>query len=266
MSKHSRKHSNLGPRPWLSAWVITPWLLSAGLLCWVGWVSFHGKAVTAPQPPPAPSSELMAPVRAHIPQPVITAAKEFDWSELDSPDFPTFIQRLRHVHCPEATIRDIVKGELEEIYADKRKSLRGGDARGRNALAKEEADLLEGLLAGPIDRGVGSTVAAGSSPDVPQNRPPRLRSGASGPPIMPLAFQTIETGSGNQALSAAQLSALENLKAEFVAELGGGQVDPASEEYAQRWRAAQPMLDQRLQALMGHDWTTKLGIIRAATR
>ena len=45
--------------------------------------------------------------------------KPFQWSQLDAPDFVTFVNNLRGIGCPEPTIRDIVAGELKEIYDQK---------------------------------------------------------------------------------------------------------------------------------------------------
>lgn len=51
-----------------------------------------------------------------------TRSSPFHWSELDAPDFPTYIARLRAIGCPEATIRDIVKGELDKAYEEKKQA------------------------------------------------------------------------------------------------------------------------------------------------
>ena len=46
-------------------------------------------------------------------------AAAFQWKQLDSPDFVTYVANLRRIGCPEATIRDIVDGELREIYVQR---------------------------------------------------------------------------------------------------------------------------------------------------
>lgn len=56
-----------------------------------------------------------APPASHAPE---TSA--FHWRQLDAPDFQTFVANLRNIGCPEATIRDIITGELKEIYDLKR--------------------------------------------------------------------------------------------------------------------------------------------------
>jgi LysM repeat protein len=44
----------------------------------------------------------------------------FNWSEVESPDYPVYIARLREIGCPEETIRDIVIADVNKLYANKR--------------------------------------------------------------------------------------------------------------------------------------------------
>jgi LysM domain len=44
----------------------------------------------------------------------------FNWSEVESPDYPVYIARLRDIGCPEETIRDIVIADVNKLYANKR--------------------------------------------------------------------------------------------------------------------------------------------------
>lgn len=52
----------------------------------------------------------------------VPATQPFHWRQIDSSDFPTFVSNLRSIGCPESIIRDILKGELTEIYAEKEKA------------------------------------------------------------------------------------------------------------------------------------------------
>ena len=63
-------------------------------------------------------------VQRDVPQssPSAVAAQAFHWRQIDSADFPTFVSNLRSIGCPESIIRDILKGELTEIYAEKEKA------------------------------------------------------------------------------------------------------------------------------------------------
>ena len=51
------------------------------------------------------------------------ASPAFDWKQLDAADFPTFVRNLRAAGCPEKTLRDIITGEVTEIYQEKERSL-----------------------------------------------------------------------------------------------------------------------------------------------
>ena len=44
----------------------------------------------------------------------------FNWSQVESPDYPVYIARLREIGCPEETIRDIVIADVDKLYANKR--------------------------------------------------------------------------------------------------------------------------------------------------
>jgi LysM repeat protein len=41
----------------------------------------------------------------------------FSWNEVESPDYPVYIARLRDIGCPEETIRDIVVADVNKLYA-----------------------------------------------------------------------------------------------------------------------------------------------------
>jgi hypothetical protein len=56
------------------------------------------------------------------PSPDSPATQPFHWRQIDSADFPTFVSNLRSIGCPESIIRDIVQGEVTEIYADKERA------------------------------------------------------------------------------------------------------------------------------------------------
>jgi hypothetical protein len=50
---------------------------------------------------------------------------EFKWSQLETTDYQEYIRRLRAVGCPEATIRDIILADLDNVYEPKLNKLRG---------------------------------------------------------------------------------------------------------------------------------------------
>ena len=48
---------------------------------------------------------------------VVVRRQFFTWSEVESPDYPTYIANLRAIGCPEQTIRDIIIAEINVLYA-----------------------------------------------------------------------------------------------------------------------------------------------------
>src|SRR4051812_31303490 len=57
---------------------------------------------------------------AAAPRPVpsiVVRTNAFDWRQLESEDYRTYINRLRSIDCPEETIRDIVIADLEKLMA-----------------------------------------------------------------------------------------------------------------------------------------------------
>ncbi len=41
----------------------------------------------------------------------------FKWSEVESPDYPTYIANLRYIGCPDQTIRDIIIADVNNLYS-----------------------------------------------------------------------------------------------------------------------------------------------------
>lgn len=53
---------------------------------------------------------------------------DFDWRQLESPDYKDYIARLRAVGCPEVTIRDIIISDIDKLYEPKFLLLRDPNA------------------------------------------------------------------------------------------------------------------------------------------
>ena len=45
----------------------------------------------------------------------------FHWSQIEADDYQTYAENLRRIGCPEETIRDLVKQDLDKLY-DQRKA------------------------------------------------------------------------------------------------------------------------------------------------
>ena len=62
--------------------------------------------VETPGPRPRPPSGCSAP--------------PFNWRQIESPDYKTYIANLKGVQCPAATIRDIIVADVDDQYTHKR--------------------------------------------------------------------------------------------------------------------------------------------------
>ena len=51
---------------------------------------------------------------------VVVRRQNFTWDEIESPDFTSYIANLRAIGCPEATIRDIILAEVNQLFARRR--------------------------------------------------------------------------------------------------------------------------------------------------
>lgn len=50
---------------------------------------------------------------------VVIRRQGFQWSQIESPDYPTFIRNLRLIGCPERTIHDIIVADVNEVFAER---------------------------------------------------------------------------------------------------------------------------------------------------
>ena len=48
---------------------------------------------------------------------VVIRRQYFTWSEVESPNYSTYIAKLREIHCPEQTIRDIIIADVNTLFA-----------------------------------------------------------------------------------------------------------------------------------------------------
>ncbi len=48
---------------------------------------------------------------------VIVRRQFFSWSDVESPDYPTYIANLRSIQCPDQTIRDIIIADVNTLYS-----------------------------------------------------------------------------------------------------------------------------------------------------
>ena len=98
----------------------------ANLVCFVGlfWLSTDRQSSTEPsQPVPAgePVSSGQAIGQAAPPERIVREVERLRWSQIESDDYKEYIKNLRDIGCPEETIRNLVKQDLDKYY-DQRKA------------------------------------------------------------------------------------------------------------------------------------------------
>lgn len=205
------------------------------------------------------------------------AATPFRWSQLETPDFATYVKNLRGIGCPEATIRDIVGGELTEIYSQKRREA-GSQSQGKlleaemMKLQTEQDHLLTKLTApAAVEALPGGAVPAMAAAQTPAATTPAASAGISAAsPVadIPVAFTygskpaDVITQQGSQAvlngqdssagLNPAVAKSLTGIKQDFVQSVGDTS-NPDSEAYRLRWQQARQHADERFSSMYGGD-------------
>ena len=196
------------------------------------------------------------------PAPAVTAtaveSKTFDWSQVESADYRTYIANLRGIGCPERTIRDIITADVDSMYAERREKLNQkqqphshgelGESLARRSLdsglkelADEENQLLKILLEPESSKKPAPADA------VARLRLDRTRQKAVS---IPLALENVDLGQLN--LNEDQVKLVAQLRENFVKEIGGYNQDPNDPAYRERWQKAQAESDEVLHAMLGN--------------
>jgi hypothetical protein len=71
------------------------------------------------RPPSSKNHQLTHSVKTNV----VVRRQYFSWSQLESPDYETYIENLREIDCPEATIRDIILADVNQLYARKQEEV-----------------------------------------------------------------------------------------------------------------------------------------------
>ena len=88
------------------------------------------KAPAAPEAPrqesvPARGTRSAQPAEGLLPQAASPSEnKRLTWQSLESSDYKQYAANLRAIGCPEATIRDILRADVTQLYEEKKKQLR----------------------------------------------------------------------------------------------------------------------------------------------
>ena len=196
-------------------------------------IKLRNSALTAPAPRLAEneqnSTSALEPVSAKF------LPLEFRWSQIESSDYRIYIANLRRVGCPERTVRDIIKADVESLYTARRRELHlvENDA---GPWSRREATQLVDLLLGTAATGVQLAEKPTNSNAVAKVR-------------LPLVLQTVDAMSLE--LAPEQRQAIERLREEFVARVGGSERDPSDPAYRELWQKAQPEIDEALAGTIG---------------
>jgi hypothetical protein len=102
----------------------------------LGWYAFRPPAGSPAGPTSATQSVAAAPVvpkakapksESRVSQEAVTntLVKRFNWESVESADYKEYIANLRSVGCPEETIRDIILADVNKLYDEKKKQVRG---------------------------------------------------------------------------------------------------------------------------------------------
>jgi hypothetical protein len=227
-----------------------PWILLTSLLCggafYFGY-QFGGKKNSSPQPVSTTETNSRE-VDAQPSPDYRTNVQPFQWSQLESTDYRSYIANLRGIGCPEQTIRDIITADVDSVFAKRRdkltESTAGAPMRDSlTALRQEEDQFLIRLLDPQSD--TGAEIAA-----TPQ--PARLLRAKSPDsiPALPLVLQNVDLTALK--LNSSQMEIIDNLRQKFREEIAAGS-DTNDPAYRERWLKAQHESDSLLRGMLGTD-------------
>ena len=90
----------------------------------------------------------------------------FDWRQVESADYRTYVANLRSIGCPEQTIRDLVTADLQQAFAARRREVLAPhvrtnfwEAADRSTLARERRAVDE-EFGNALRQVLGAEVAA----------------------------------------------------------------------------------------------------------
>ena len=215
------------------------------------------------------------------------ARRAFYWDQLGGArDYPSYVANLRAAGCPEATVRDIVSGDVARAFAFQRRRLRL-DGAGSGAWSRErETQLVKALLgtASSVDDTLATsnqekavtTASAGTAaavatdlgqaasnsvlapapnaatgfPTATTQEQPAPGAPAQLPaPHYPVVYQDAIAAAPQ--LSAAEQAVIARVQQQFVADIGGLNQNPQDPAYRARWQTAQQQADDALRASLG---------------
>jgi hypothetical protein len=101
--------------------------VSGTLLVWAIARTQRGRLASSVETEPGVSANPARPGKTalRIEKRFVVVSNQFDWSQVESEDYQTYIERLRAIGCPEQTIRDIIIADLDKLMAPRLEAARG---------------------------------------------------------------------------------------------------------------------------------------------
>jgi len=206
--------------------------------------------------PTAPQPAAAAPIIA-----MQTASAPFRWTQLESADYRTYVRSLRGIGCPEATLRAIVTADVDGVYTAKHDELEQQLNALQNASWSErltnqqdltiEMQKLPGEERAEIEDLLGLKPQPVLTVASRRNQQPRQQ-----PIALPMVMQNIDLS--QLSFDDQQKQAFENVRQQFMGDIGGPNQDPNDPAYLARWQKAQSIADNMLEAMLGNDAYTKV--------
>ena len=100
-------------------------LLNLALAGWIVWIRVrHGREVSNAANGSTETRAIGALSKA-APQLIVVTNQgtPFDWRQVESPDYRQYIANLRAIGCPELTIREMVKADVNDLFSARRSAL-----------------------------------------------------------------------------------------------------------------------------------------------
>lgn len=132
----------------------------AGIVVWLTLKSSRPQAQSAAAPSVSnrvvrAKSTVAAPVTSAASPQTVGVDEAFQWSQLESSDYRVYVANLRGIGCPEATVRDIVIADVDDVFAPRLKQLVDGvtgdfwtlmsQPKKLEKLVDEKHTLIEGM-------------------------------------------------------------------------------------------------------------------------
>ena len=223
----------------------------------------HHLGVPAATPLAAPTPQPVE-AQAELPSAASTAqpSSPFSWSQVESPDYPTYIANLRAIACPEPTIRDIITADVANLYQRQRNSEQSLALTGKSSALElqkrlhqldiQEAQVIVNLLGPPPEEQQAAATQYPLQDAGAQENSKTEAVAQSEPQQKPVELPLVFMGADVK-LEKWQQQEIKGMIAEFTEAIGGPNQDPNDPAYLERWRQAQRDFDELLMAKFGDE-------------